>query len=115
MPCSNNSKSKWMADNYMAVYAKERMAKFVKSGGVASNGQPFFLAIGIHCHNKPHLPYFYPPELDLTYPAAEDISIPPAEALVTPKGMPPVAWMQCMGRLGEEGGFAGTSRFLSLP
>lgn len=39
------------------------------------------------------------------YPPVEETAIPPPQALTIPVGMPPIAWMACMGINGEEPNF----------
>lgn len=52
------------------------------------------------------MPYFFKPKHAKMYPPEKDVAVPPPEALAVPKGMPPVAWMACMGIQGEERNFA---------
>ena len=91
-----------VADNAVAAWALSKLAEFAAANTTAAHGTPFFVAAGIH---KPHLPYFYPPEFGTRYPPVDSTPIPPAEALATPTGMPPIAWMACMGVHGEEQNF----------
>jgi hypothetical protein len=53
------------------------------------------------------LPYFYLPKFGDLYPKdLAQITIPADEHLRPPKGMPPVAWMACMGIHGEDNSFS---------
>jgi membrane-anchored protein YejM (alkaline phosphatase superfamily) len=45
------------------------------------------------------------PSFEALYPPEVRVEIPPPAALQVPVGMPPVAWMACMGLHGEEPNF----------
>eukprot|EP00035_Acanthoeca_spectabilis_P004709 m.106342 g.106342 ORF g.106342 m.106342 type:complete len:629 (-) comp12693_c0_seq3:73-1959(-) len=95
---SNNA----TADSQVATAAVEKLQQLVSRNITAANGRPFLVAAGVH---KPHLPYFYLPEFENMYPPVEETAIPPPQALTIPVGMPPIAWMACMGINGEEPNF----------
>jgi arylsulfatase A-like enzyme len=95
-------------DNLVAGWAVAQLEALVENKSTAAHGAPFFVAAGIH---KPHLPYFFPPESLDGYPPEDHIQIPPPESLAVPKGMPPVAWMTCMGVHGEEDSFVDFESF----
>lgn len=92
-----------VADNAVANWALRKLAELANANRTAAHGKPFFVAAGIH---KPHLPYFFPPEFGQMYPSLAETPIPPEASLHIPTGMPPVAWMACMGKYGEEPNFA---------
>lgn len=56
-------------------------------------------------------PYFYPPVFEAMYPPVAQTAIPPPEALTIPTGMPPIAWMACMGTFGEEPNFGDFDKY----
>ena len=45
------------------------------------------------------------------YPPVAQTAIPPPEALTIPTGMPPIAWMACMGTFGEEPNFGDFDKY----
>jgi iduronate 2-sulfatase len=91
-----------LADDQVADVAIAKLEQLANGTLGAYRGQPFLVAAGIH---KPHLPYFWKPQDEAHYPPAAQTAIPPPAALATPVGMPPVAWMACMGEQGEEPNF----------
>ena len=60
-----------------------RECEELRAAAARADGAPFFVAAGL---KKPHLPFYYPSELDALYPPAEQIA-PPRQRF-PPKGMP---------------------------
>jgi hypothetical protein len=97
-----------VADDEVTDATVAKLQQLVNLNMTAKHGKPFFVAGGIH---KPHLPYFFKPKYGEMYPAEHQIIVPPPEALSVPLGVPPVAWMACMGLNGEEQAFTDFNNF----